>query len=203
MRGMRDHATGSASAARRSAQPGDEGRGAVFSRRPRPLCDRRVHLPDRARRRSRAAHDRGCPDRDGDRARERRPGPAARRRHQPMRPDGQSSIGARLLEISPQRAGDRPRSAPRRGRAGRRAQPSQRGPEAAWPVLSGRSVDACPLHHRRHGGQQFLRQQVDPLRADGRQCRGDRRDPRRRHAFPLRSRLARTGRDDAAGHRAS
>ncbi len=36
---------------------------------------------------------------------------------------------------------------------------------------------ACALHHRRHGGQQFLRQQVDPLRSDGRQCRGHRRDP--------------------------
>ena len=28
---------------------------------------------------------------------------------------------------------------------------------AAWAVLSGRSVDARALHHRRHGGQQLLR----------------------------------------------
>ena len=107
------------------------------------------------------------------------------------------SIGRLVLDCSKYLRNvlrDRPRSTPRRRRAGHRARPSQRGAEAAWTVLSGRSVDPCPLHDRRHGGQQFLRQQVDPLRADGRQRRGDRRDPRRRYALPLRSRLVRTGR---------
>ena len=126
---------------------------------------------------------------------------AARRGHQSMRPDGQPSVGSRLLEISPQRARNRPRPATRIGRAGDRAWPSQRGPQAAWPVLSGRSVDARALHHRRHGGQQFLWREVDPLWPDGRQCRGHRCDSRGRRAFPLRSRLARTGRDEARGHR--
>ena len=124
-----------------------------------------------------------------------------RRRHQPMRPDGQSRPGPRLLEISPQRAGGRPRSPTREGRAGHRARPSQRGAQTPRPLLSRRSVDACALHHRGHGGQQFLRQQVDPLRPDGRQCRGHRRNPGRRRAIPLRSRLARTRRDEAGRHR--
>ena len=39
---------------------------------------------------------------------------------------------------------------------------------ATWAVLSGRSIDACALHHRRHGGQQLLWLEVDPLRVDGR-----------------------------------
>ena len=55
-----------------------------------------------------------CRDRYGDRARERRPRPAARRRHQPMRPDGQPRLGHRLLEISAQRAA---RSTPSGARA--------------------------------------------------------------------------------------
>ena len=59
-----------------------------------------------------------------------------------------------------------------RHRAGR----AERCAEAARAVLPGRSLDLGALHHRRHGGEQFLRQQVDPLRADGGQRAGHRRD---------------------------
>ena len=40
-----------------------------------------------------------------------------------------------------------------------------------------RSLDARPLHDRRHGGEQLLRFEIDPLWPDGRQRACDRRDP--------------------------
>ena len=76
----------------------------------------------------------------------------------------------------------------RAGRARARAHPSQRRAEAARAVLPRRSLHAGALHHRRHGRQQFLRLEIHPLRADGRQCERDRRHARRRHAPPLRHR---------------
>ncbi len=65
----------------------------------------------------------------------------------------------------------RPRRAHGAGRAGPRAGPPQRRAAAARAVLSGRSLDPRALHAGRHGGQQFLRLQVDPLRPHGRQRR--------------------------------
>ena len=68
-------------------------------------------------------------------------------------------------------------------------------------VLSGRSLDACPLHDRWHGRQQLLRLEVDPLRADGRQRTRDRRDPGRRHAAHVRPAAGQSRRRHAQRHR--
>ncbi len=71
----------------------------------------------------------------------------------------------------------------------------------AKTVLPGRSLDACALHHRRHGGQQLLRLEIDPLRPDGRQRAGDRRHPGRRHAASFRRGAGQSRRRHAGQYR--
>ena len=60
-----------------------------------------------------------------------------------------------------------PRGADGLGRTGPGAGPSECGAALNTVVLPGGSLDPCPLHDRWHGRQQFLRLEVDPLRADG------------------------------------
>ena len=63
-----------------------------------------------------------------------------------------------------------------RRRAGHRARRAEPRAEAARPVVPGRRLDRLARHDRRHGGQQFLRHALHPLRHDARQraCRSTR-----------------------------
>ena len=178
-------------------------RGAVQPRRSRPLRHRRVDLPGRTDRRGRAGGDRRRRRSPGDRARGGHPGAAARRRHQPVRPDGEPRAGDRLLEAPAPHPARRSGGAHGIGGTRPRAGPSECGAAPAWAVLPGRSLDACALHDRRHGGQQLLRLEVDPLRADGRQRARDRRDPGGWHAAQVRRAARQYRRRCAARHRRS
>ena len=82
----------------------------------------------------------------------------------------------------------RPRGGRRDGTAGHRARPPQRLAQTARPVVSGRRVDQRAGHHRRDGGQQFLRQPLNRLRQHGAQRRRHRRPAGRRQR--LRSALS-------------
>ncbi len=64
-------------------------------------------------------------------------------------------------------------------------------PHDLW--FPGRRLDRLARDHRRHGGQQFLRRAVDPLRADARERRGDRRPSGRRQPHQVRPGTARGG----------
>ncbi len=109
-----------------------------------------------------------------------------------MRPDGEPRAGDRLLQTSQPRSLRRRR--PRLGRARNRAVAPQRRAARLETILRRRSLDPCALHDRRHGRQQFLRLEVDPLRPDGRQRHGHRGHPRRRLAPSLRRNPRRLGR---------
>ena len=103
---------------------------------------------------------------------------------------GQTVNRALVLDCTKYLRGDprgRPGGAHGLGRARAGAEPPQHRAEAARPVLPGGPQHQRPLHDRRHGGQQFLRLEEHPLRADGRQRAGDRRHPGRRHAAPVRA----------------
>ena len=181
--------------------PRNPRRRAVQPRRSRPLRHRRVDLPGRADRRDRAGGDRRRRRRAGDRARGRHPRSAARRRHEPVRPDREPRAGHRLLEAPAPHPARRCRCAHRPGGARPGAGPSERRTAPARAVLPGRSLDACALHHRRHGRQQLLRLEVDPLWADGRQCSRDRRHPGGRHAAQVRPAAGQHRRRRADAHR--
>ncbi len=171
---------------RGAAAPRDPGRGHVRRLQPRPLCDRRLLLSDRAAGRRRAAR----PRRRG-RGDRHRPGgggadPAARRRHLAMRPDRGARAGDRLQQVSGPSGRDRCRSAPRPGRAGGRSRPVEPPAATAQAVLSGRSVDREPCHDRRHDREQQLRCALAALRHHGAQCARHRRGAGGRHGRPLR-----------------
>ena len=108
--------------------------------------------------------------------------PAARRRHLAMRPDGGRRAGRRCLQVPARGRGLRQGARRGDGAARRRARPAQRLAEAARPLVSGRRVDLGAVHAGRHGGQQFLRQPLDPLRQHGAQRRRDRRHAGRRRS---------------------
>ena len=142
------------------------------------------------------------PRRHGGRTGCRRARIGARWRHQPVRPDRQPRHRAGLLEIPAPGVVGRWRR--RDGRTRHRAAAPEHGIAAPWEVLSRRPLDPFPLHHRRHGGEQLVRVEVDPLRADGRQRAGHRRHPRRRQHAPVRRRDQHGPRSvarPAAGHR--
>ena len=86
------------------AEGRDHGRRDVRPLQPRPLCDRRLALPDDAARRGRAAHGRGGRARACARARGGRERAAARRRHLAVRADRQRVAGHRLLEVPHRRS---------------------------------------------------------------------------------------------------
>ncbi len=67
-----------------------------------------------------------------------------------------------------------------------------RAAQAAWPVVSGRHLDRFARHHRRHGGQQFLRRALAALRQYARERALDRRRAGRRHARRISGRSSRT-----------
>ena len=145
-----------------------------------------VVLPRTIARRRARARDR--PRGGGERA-------GARRRHLAGRPDRQCLAGHRLLEAPrPDRRARRPGPA-LRGRARHRARRPQSAAAAARPVVPGRHLDRVARHHRRHGGQQFLRRPLAALRQHARQRVVDRRGAGRRRqgafraggARPLRS----------------
>ena len=116
-----------------------------------------------------------------------------------MRPDRQPCRGDRLLQIPAPRA---------RGRCGA----AHRHSSSPASVLAHLNAELRPQKlffpvdpstharctHRRHGRQQFVRVEVDPLRADGRQRAGHRRDPGGRDAASVRRG---TGRHEFAAHR--
>ncbi len=188
---------------RRTPQARDSRRGTVQPRRSRALRHRCVDLSGRTIRRDRAAGDRRRRRGTVDRARGGYPGAAARRRHQPMRPDGEPRTGDRLLEASAPHPGHRSGGAHGIGGTRPGAGSSERGAAPAWAVLPGRSLDACALHDRRHGRQQLLRLEVDPLRADGRQRARDRCDPGGWHAAQIRPAARQYRRPCAERHRRS
>ena len=70
----------------------------------------------------------------------------------------------------------------RPGRAGGRARPAQRAPEAARPDVRAGRLDERPRHDRRHDRQQLGRCRLAALRQDGRSRPVGRGRPRRRHA---------------------
>ena len=65
-----------------------------------------------------------------------------------------------------------------------------RAAQAARPVVPGRCLDRLARHHRRHGGEQFLRRPLAALRHHARQCALDRRRAGRRHARRISARCA-------------
>ncbi len=145
------------------------GRGADRRLRPWPLRHRCQHLPGRARRRRRAAPLLRRRGRAFRRPRGRAAADRARRRHQPGRPDRQHRRRRRLL-APPERAGRaRRREPPRRCRTRHRAGRAEPPPQARTASGSRRRLDGVARHHRRHGGEQFLRLALDPLRHDARQ----------------------------------
>ena len=84
-----------------------------------------------------------------------------------------------------------------RGRARHRARRSQPRAEADRAVVPGRHLDRVARHHRRHGGQQFLRRALAALRQHARERAVDRRLARRRHAGAFRTGDRRQGRSAA------
>ncbi len=97
-----------------------------------------------------------------------------------MRADRQPIARPRLLEISQPRCRGRRRRPALRGRARHRARRSQPRAETPRPVVPGRYLDRLPRHHRRHGGQQFLRRPLFALRQYAGECAVGRCDPGRR-----------------------
>ncbi len=150
----------------------DPGRRAVLRGRPRPLRHRRFDLPGHAGRRVRAAQQRRRCAGPGHLPRPESAHRAARRRHQPVRPDGGRRAGHRPLAPRAQHPARRRRAAHRRGRARHGAGPPERGAEEARPVVSGRRLHQRAGHAGRHGGQQFLRQPQHRLRQHGAQRAG-------------------------------
>ena len=106
----------------------------------------------------------------------------ARRRHQPRGASVQCGAGARFLQVHESRPRHRPRRARRPGRTRRRPEPSQRRARAARTVLRARSFDQGSMHDRRDDRQQLMRRAFGRVRQDGRQRRGARGHPLRRHA---------------------
>ena len=151
------------------AEGRDHRRRDVRPLQPRPLCDRRLALPDDAARRGRAAHDRGGRARACARARGGGERAAARRRHLAVRPGRQPVAGHRLLEIPHQDLRARRRRAALHGRARHRARRPQPQAQALRPLVPGRCLDRLARHHRRHDGEQFLRRALAALRHDARQ----------------------------------
>ena len=74
----------------------------------------------------------------------------------------------RLLEVPEPDRRRRPRPDDRPGRAGGRARPAQRPPQAARPDVRPRRLDRRPRHDRRDDRQQLGRRPVAPLRQDRR-----------------------------------
>ena len=96
--------------------------------------------------------------------------------------------GARLLGASGPHPGDRCREPAGARRAGRRARPAECAAAPGRPHVPGRYLHRQPGHARRHGGQQFLRLALHPLRQHGPQHPCHRGDPGRWQPPPLRAR---------------
>ena len=164
------------------AEGRDHGRRDVRSLQPRPLCDRRLALPDDAARRGGAAHRRG----GGAHARAR-----PRRRACSVLPRGGGTsqsgqtVNASLVidcskyltQIYELDVGDRRCTRRARHRARRPQPPAQ----AVRALVPGRRLDRLARHHRRHDGEQFLRRALAALRHHARQRALDRRSAGRRH----------------------
>ncbi len=124
--------------------------------------------------------DRDVADRARDRPRARRAGAAARRRHEPVRPDDRRGAGHRHHQAPAQRRRRRRRAPRRDGRAGPGSRPPQRAAEAARPLVPGRRLDQRAGDDRRHGRQQLVRLALDRLRQHGPQRARHRHAARRR-----------------------
>ena len=134
------------------AQGRDRGRSEVRPLHPRPLCDRRLALPDDAAGRGHAAHRRGGGAGDrASRARRACQRAAARRRHLAMRADRQlirwSSI-ARSISTASSISMSRAAAAWSSPASCSTISIAQLKPHGA--VVSGRYLDRVARHHRRH-----------------------------------------------------
>ena len=103
-----------------------------------------------------------------------------------------ASLVDRLLEISRSCAGARRRRQALRGRARHRARRAQSPAAPARAVVSGRHLHRLARHHRRHGGQQFLRRAFAALRQHPRERAFDRCRAGGRRGRPFRSGRARS-----------
>ena len=120
----------------------------------------------------------------------RRAGAAARRGHQPRRPVLQRRGRARLHEVHEPDPRDRSGQALRARAARRRARFAAQRRRSPSPDVRSRSVDAQPLHARRHDRQQLVRHAFAARRQDGRQRRRADDPALRRHATDGRRRRA-------------
>jgi hypothetical protein len=94
---------------------------------------------------------------------------AARRRHQPVRPDRGRGAGHRPQQVHARHPRRQCRAAHRTRGARSGAGPPERCAQEAWPLVSGGRVHQRAGHAGRHGGQQLLRQPLDCLRQYGAQ----------------------------------
>ncbi len=150
-------------------------------------CNRCLALPDHAGRRGRPAHDRRSRTGDRDRPHRRCQRTGQGRRNVAGRPDGRGFAGRRLLQVPHAHPRSRRQARALHGRAGHRARRSQPPAQRPRAVVSGRYLDRLARHHRRHGGQQFLRRPLDALRHHARQRRLHRGRAGGRHAGEFRS----------------
>ena len=146
----------------------DPRRGLLRPRHARAVCHRRQPLPDRVlwasscRGRSRtSSRPSGSPPRRGCRSCPAGPRPASR-----GRPSGGDRH--RLLEVSEPDRRRRSRHDDGPGRAGGRARPAQRAPQAAGPDVRARRLDQRPRDARRDDRQQLGRGPVAAVWQDGR-----------------------------------
>ena len=177
----------------RAACPRDHGRRLLRRLQPRPLCDRRLVLPDHAAGRGGAPHHGRGAAGARDRPRRRADRHPARRRHLAMRPDRQRRHRRRFLQAPEPHPLARRREPHLRGRARHRARRPQPPAQEARAVVSGRRLHRLARHHRRHGRQQFLRRTLAALRHHARQHAVDGCGAGRRHAAAFRRGAARSG----------